>query len=65
MRVLIYTVAGTVVAIFGWSVLLVGGLLYLIFGTTDFPRLFFWTVVALSAPVFFIILYRHFDRAER
>jgi hypothetical protein len=65
LRVLVYAVAGTAVALFGWCVLLVGGILYLVFGATDFPRLFFWVVVALSTPVFFIILYRYFDRAER
>ena len=62
---LVYALAGTVVALFGWVVLLVGGVLYLTFGANDFPRLFFWIVVAISAPIFFAILYRYFDRAER
>lgn len=60
-----YALAGTVVAFVGWCVLLIGGILYLVFGVNDFPRLFFWGVVALSTPVFFIVLYRYFDRVER
>ena len=62
---LVYAVAGTAAAIFGWCVLLVGGILHLVFGATDFPRSFFWAVMALSTPVFFIVLYRYFDRTER
>lgn len=65
VRVWLYAIAGTAVAIFGWCVLLVGGIFYLLFGADEFPRVIFWVIVALSAPVFLVLAYRYFDRAER
>jgi hypothetical protein len=65
IRVLVYAIAGTAVALFAWCVLLIGGILYVVFGANDFPRLLFWIVLVLSAPIFFVVLYRYFDRAER
>lgn len=64
IRVLLYAVCGTVVAVFGWGVLAFGGLLYLVSGADQFPRLTFWLILAVSVPLFFVVLHRYFDRHE-
>lgn len=64
LRVLFYAVCGTVVAAMGWAVLLFGGALYLLFGAEQFPRVVFWVGTALSLPVFFVVLFKYFDRRE-
>jgi hypothetical protein len=64
LRVLLYAVCGSVVATTGWTVLLIGGLLYLAFGEQDFPRLAFWMIVAISLPTFFVLCFKYFERHE-
>ena len=64
IRILVYAACGTVVATMGWAVLLVGGVMYLLFGEQNFPRLAFWLMVTVSLPVFFVICLRYFERHE-
>lgn len=64
-RIQILSICAALVAAGGWVVIGFGSLLSFLFEENEFPRTLFWTVLIISIPVFYALMYRYFERTER
>jgi hypothetical protein len=64
VRVIFYALCGTSVALAFWIVIVVFNLVGWLLGEAPFVRPLLWTIFVVSTPIFFVIAYKYFDRAE-
>jgi hypothetical protein len=62
LRALLLSLCATVVSVAIWTVVLGFNLLWWAFGDAAFVRPLAWALLVISAVVFQVIFYRHFNR---